>query len=261
MSSLTHDRYCTEITSRTDAFRAAIRGADLSTTVPTCPDWDLRALAHHVGQAHRWVGEIVRTRSAEVITPDQVPNATPEGDDAAALDAWLAEGAEATTELLRAAGTEVKVWSWAWEGSTGFWARRMAHETIVHHADAALTTGTGFEVDPELAADTIEEWLQIVDFARTAGIDRIAGLTGPGSGTGHSLHLHATDAPGAEWLVEFGEDGYAWRRAHGKADVALRAPLTELMLAFNRRLPVDHDGVEVVGDRAVLDLWLKNTEF
>ncbi|MFJ6011237.1 maleylpyruvate isomerase family mycothiol-dependent enzyme [Streptomyces sp. NPDC092952] len=261
MSSLTHDRYCTEIASRAEAFRAAIRGADLSTTVPTCPEWDLRALAHHIGQVHHWVAEIVRTRSAEVIPPDRVPNATPADEDAETLDAWLAEGAAAAVEALRDAGPEVKVWSWAWEGSTGFWARRMAHETIVHHADAALTTGTGFEVDPELAADTIEEWLQIVDFVQSSGSERAAGLTAPGAGTGHSLHLHATDAPGAEWLVGFGEDGYSWRRAHGKADVTLRAPLTELLLVFNRRLPVDHDGVEVIGDREVLDLWLKNTEF
>ncbi|MFF2009245.1 maleylpyruvate isomerase family mycothiol-dependent enzyme [Streptomyces sp. NPDC058195] len=261
MSSLTHDRYCDEVISRTDALRAALRGADLSAAVPTCPDWDLRELALHIGRVHHWVAEIVRTRSAEAIDLKQVPGTAPEGEDAAALDAWLAEGAAAAVQALRAAGPEVKVWAWGWDGTTGFWARRMAHETIVHHADAALATGTGYEVDPELAADAIEEWLQILDFARSSGHERAAGLTGPGSGTGHSLHLHATDVPDAEWLIEFGEGGFGWSRVHGTADVALRAPLTDLLLVLLRRLPVEHGGAEVAGDRGVLDFWLKNTEF
>lgn len=142
-------------------------------------------------------------------------------------------------------------------GSTGFWARRMAHETIVHHADAALTAGTGYEVAPEFAADTIEEWLEIVTFVRAAGDKRAAALTG----AGRSIHLHATDTPDAEWLIEFGEDGFTWRRAHEKATVALRGPLTDVMLVFNRRLAADSDRVEVLGDAELLDFWLERAVF
>ncbi|MGW2087955.1 maleylpyruvate isomerase family mycothiol-dependent enzyme [Streptomyces sp. NPDC001880] len=257
MSRLTHDRYCDEIIARTDALRAAIRGADLDATVPTCPDWTLRELALHVGRAHRWVGEIVRTRATEMVPPEQVPQNAPGSDDPAALDAWLKEGAARTVEALRAPGPDEEVWSWAWERSTGFWARRMAHETIVHHADAALTAGTGYEVAPELAADTIEEWLEIVAFVRAVGDERAAGLTG----AGRSIHLHATDAPDAEWLIEFGEDGFAWRNAHEKASVALRGPLTDVMLVFNRRLAPDSDRVEVLGDAELLDFWLERAVF
>ncbi|MEV6142610.1 MULTISPECIES: maleylpyruvate isomerase family mycothiol-dependent enzyme [unclassified Streptomyces] len=258
MSRLSHDLYCDEIIARTDALRATIRGADLGATVPSCPDWTLRELAVHVGGAHRWVGEIVRTRATGAISPDQVPESTPGSDDPATLDAWLAEGAARTVEALRAAGPDEEVWSWAWEGSTGFWARRMAHETIVHHADAALTARTGYEVAPELAADTIEEWLEIVAFVRAAGDKRAAELTG---GAGGSIHLHATDAPGAEWLIEFGEDGFAWRRSHEKAAVSLRGSLTDIMLVFNRRLAADGDRVEVLGDTELLDFWLEHTVF
>ncbi|MFF1644175.1 maleylpyruvate isomerase family mycothiol-dependent enzyme [Streptomyces sp. NPDC058240] len=257
MSSLAHDLYCDEIIARTDALRAALLGVDLGATVPTCPDWTLRDLAVHLGGAHRWVGEIVRTRATEAVPPERVPEFTPGNDDPAVLDAWLADGAARTAEALRAAGPDEEVWSWAWERSTGFWARRMAHETIVHHADAALTAKTGYEVAPELAADTIEEWLEIVAFARAAGDERAAGLTG----AGRSIHLHATDAPGAEWLIEFGEDGFAWRRAHEKATVALRGPLTDIMLVFNRRLAADSDRVEVLGDAKLLDFWLGHSVF
>ncbi|MFF9347401.1 maleylpyruvate isomerase family mycothiol-dependent enzyme [Streptomyces sp. NPDC014734] len=257
MGSLSHDLYCDEIIARTDALRGVLRGADLDTNVPTCPDWTLRDLAGHVGGAHRWAGEIVRTRAEEAVQPRDVPHVRPEGDDPAVLDAWLAEGAESTAETLRKAGTDLEVWSWGWEHSTGFWARRMAHETIVHQADAALAVRAGFEVAPEFAADTIDEWLEIVSFVRAAGDKKAAGLTGPG----RSIHLHATDAPDAEWLIELGEDGFEWRRAHGKASVALRGPLTDVMLVFNRRLPVNSDRVEVLGDTEVLDFWLERTSF
>ncbi|MGW2176787.1 maleylpyruvate isomerase family mycothiol-dependent enzyme [Streptomyces sp. NPDC001732] len=259
MSSLPlpHDDYCAEIIARTDALRASLRGADLGATVPTCPDWSLRDLALHVGRAHRWVGEIVRTRATDAVPPERVPENAPGSDDPEALDAWLAKGAADTVRLLREAGPDQEVWTWGWERSAGFWSRRMAHETIVHHADAAITTKTGYEVAPELAADTIEEWLEIVAFVRAAGDREAAGLTG----AGRSIHLHATDVPGAEWLIEFGDDGFTWRRAHEKATVALRGPLTDLMLAFNRRLAADGDRVEVLGDAELLDFWLERTSF
>lgn len=192
------------------------------------------------------------------LADDQVPGVhAPAGDDPAALAAWLTEGAAATVDALREAGPDTEVWTWAWERRAAFWARRMAHETAVHRADAALAAGTAFEVAPGLAADTITEWLQIVAFAQREGDPETAELRGGG----RSLHLHATDAPGAEWLIEFGDEGFTWRHAHAKATVALRGPLTELMLAFNRRRKPDEGGLEVLGDRGLLDFWLERSSF
>ena len=261
MTPLPYDRYCDEILAQTGALRAAVSGADLTAGVPTCPDWNLRDLVVHVGGAHRWMGEIVRTRAAEEVPDERVPGfGGPEGedrDDPAALDAWLADGAAGAVAALREAGPDTEVWAWGWERRTAFWARRMAHETVVHRADAALATKSGYEVAPDLAADTIDEWLQIVSFAQAHGDPEAGELRG----AGRSLHLHATDAPGAEWLIEFGEDGFTWRRAHAKATVALRGPLTELMLAFNRRQAPDEGGLEVLGDRELLDFWLRRSSF
>ncbi|MFJ7627136.1 maleylpyruvate isomerase family mycothiol-dependent enzyme [Streptomyces sp. NPDC097595] len=257
MALLAHERYCDEIVRLTGELRAAIRGADLGATVPTCPDWTLRELAEHVGRAHRWAGEIVRTRAAEAVPDEKVPDNSPAGDDPAALDAWLAEGAAGTADALREAGPDAEVWSWSWDRSAGFWARRMALETVVHLADAALAARVPYTMKPELAADTIEEWLQIVRFAQGDGDREVAQLLGDG----RSLHLHATDAPGAEWLIELGADGVTWSREHGKADVALRGPLTDLMLVFNRRLAPGSDRVEVLGDAGLLDFWLARTSF
>ncbi|WP_097868373.1 maleylpyruvate isomerase family mycothiol-dependent enzyme [Streptomyces sp. rh34] len=258
MTLLSHRRYCDEILAQTDALRAVLTGADLAATVPTCPDWTLRELAVHVGGAHRWVGEIVRTRAAEDVPEERVPGFEgPDGDDPAALDSWLAEGAAATVAALREAGPDAEVWSWSRERSTAFWARRMTHETAVHRADAALAAGAPYTVDADVAADTIEEWLRIVSFAQEGGDPEAAEL----SGGGRSLHLHATDVPGAEWLIEFGDDRFTWRHAHERATVALRGPLTDLMLVFNRRLEPTSPRVEVLGDAALLDFWLDRSSF
>ncbi|MCX4969029.1 maleylpyruvate isomerase family mycothiol-dependent enzyme [Streptomyces sp. NBC_00654] len=258
MTSLTYDRYCDEILAQTDELRALLKGADLAARVPTCPDWSLRELALHVGGAHRWVGEIVRSRATEDIPAGKVPGAEgPDDDDSAALDAWLAEGTAGAVAALREAGPGTEVWAWGWERRTDFWVRRMTHETVVHRADAALAAGTVFEVAPEVAADTIDEWLRIVAFSQAGGDPEAAGLCGGG----RSLHLHATDAPGAEWLIEFGEDRFTWRRAHERATVALRGSLTDVMLVFNRRLDPGSDRVEVLGDAELLDFWLERSSF
>ncbi|MFJ8544251.1 maleylpyruvate isomerase family mycothiol-dependent enzyme [Streptomyces sp. NPDC093586] len=264
MTSLTHDRYCDEIARQVGQLRdLVVSGADLSATVPTCPDWSLEELVRHTGGALRWVELLVRTRARENVPGEQVPDAAGPGarGDAAALGAWLAESGEAVVGALREAGQDAKVWSWSERHDAGFWARRMTHEVTVHRADAVLTAGQPYRVAPEVAADAIDEWLEIVEFMqRTGAVPGASELRG----TGRSLHLHATDTdPGlrAEWLIELGEDGVTWRRGHEKADVALRGPLTDVLLAFYRRLPLDAPGLEVLGEREVLEFWLERASF
>ncbi|MEU8488325.1 maleylpyruvate isomerase family mycothiol-dependent enzyme [Streptomyces sp. NPDC048641] len=259
---LTHERYCDEVVAQSALLAGHLAGADLTATVPTCPDWTLRDLVVHLGGVHRWVGTIVRTGATEAVRDEKVPGfGGPDSDDPDALAAWLMEGAELTARTLRAAGPDTPVWSWSWQHTTGFWARRMTQETVIHRADAALAAKSAYEVAPELAADAIDEWLQIVAHAqRSDPSDSAAELRG----AGRSLHLHATDARpelNAEWLVELGEDGFTWRRGHEKATVALRGPLTDVLLAFYRRAPLDGAGVEVLGERELLDFWLERATF
>ncbi|MFE1776443.1 maleylpyruvate isomerase family mycothiol-dependent enzyme [Streptomyces sp. NPDC059008] len=261
--SLTHEEYCAQLLAETEKFRAIVRSADLSATVPTCPDWTLADLARHVGGAHRWAGTIVATRAAKDVDEADVPEGEgPEGEDAAALDAWLAAGVEQAVAALREAGPDTEVWTWSPVQRTGFWARRMAHETVIHRADAALAAGTGFEVPQEVAADCLEEWLQICELPVVADhfAERGEGLFG----AGRSIHLHATDTPpelNAEWFLDLTGERLTHRRAHEKAAVALRGPLTDVLRVVYRRLPADSDRVEVLGDRALLERWLAWASF
>ncbi|WP_030611762.1 maleylpyruvate isomerase family mycothiol-dependent enzyme [Streptomyces fulvoviolaceus] len=264
MTPLTHDRYCAEIAHQVGLLRAVVTsGADLSATVPTCPDWSLEQLVRHTGGALRWVELLVRTRAEEDIPEDQVPlgDGPEAAGDAAALDAWLAETGEMLVAALREAGPDTEVWAWAGIPDSGFWARRMAHELTVHRADATLAAGLPYGVAPDIAADAIDEWLQIVEFAqRTMPHDAAKELRG----TGRSIHLHATDGTpelNAEWVVELTEDILVWRRGHEKATVALRGPLTAVLLAFYRRLPLDSPELEVLGERELLEFWLERATF
>lgn len=263
---LGHDRYCAEIVEQTRLLRQTLTGADLGARVPTCPDWSLRELAVHVGGAHRWVHETVRTRAAEEPAEETVPGFHGPGDDTPqALDGWLAEGADLLAGTLRTAGPGTRVWSWASPQNAAFWARRMTHETVIHRADAhGAVPGTTYEVAPEVAADCIDEWLDILtDPVNEDDEDLLELRLRPGT----SLHLHATDGPealegtDAEWSIELTPDGISWRRAHRRATVAVRGPLTDVLRVFHRRLPPGTDRIEVLGDADVLHLWLESTRW
>jgi uncharacterized protein (TIGR03083 family) len=265
MTLLGHDRYCDEIDSQVRQLRDVVTsaGVDLSATVPTCPHWSLEQLVRHTGGALRWVELIVRTRAQEHIPEDRIPFAGgPEAaGDPAALDAWLAQTGAMLVGTLREAGPDTKVWAWAGDLSSGFWARRMTHELAIHRADATLAAGLPYEVDPEVAADAIDEWLGIVEYVqRTEQDEAVAELRG----VGRSIHLHATDTTAelnAEWVVELAERGVTWRRGHEKATVALRGPLTDVLLGFYRRLPLDGGRLEVLGERELLEFWLERATF
>lgn len=251
-------------------------GTDLAATVPTCPDWSLEQLVRHMGGALRWVDALVRTRAQENIPDERIPLlGGPDGvGDAAALDDWLAESGELVVGALREAGPDAKVWSWAGVPDSGFWARRMTHEITVHRADAALAAGLPYEVAPDVAADAVDEWLQLVQWVQRHEPHAAAGELLVAD---RAIQLHATDAPAepgagpggtavppAEaWgrVVELTERGVVWRPGHEETAVTLRGPLTSVLLAFYGRLPLDGSGLEVLGEREVLEFWLDKAKF
>ncbi|MGW1195121.1 maleylpyruvate isomerase N-terminal domain-containing protein [Streptomyces sp. NPDC002536] len=263
MSAFPYERYCSEIVSQTGLLRAAFQGADLSAPVPTCPDWTLADLLLHLGTAHRNIEKAARERAREPLA-DAIPLTPADGPDPAdadALDVWLADGARTLARTLRDAGPDARIQPFGIDRSAAFWARRAAHETVIHRADAAATTGADYTVDAALAADCLDEWLEMVSLIMTLGIrPELKDLLGPG----RTIHLHTTDTPPeaeGEWFLDLTGDGIAWRHAHEKAAVAVRGPVADVLRVLYRRLPVDFDTVTVAGDRGVLDLWLEKARF
>jgi uncharacterized protein (TIGR03083 family) len=255
MARLSYDRYYAEIEAEAARIAEMARGADLAAPVPTCPGWTLTKLLTHVGRTHRWAGAAVAGRATEAVDPRGLDDGVPPEDLEGRL-AWLTGGAARVVQVIREAGPETRVWSWVDEQSAGFWARRMAHETLVHRADACLALGADFAPAPELAADGVSELLDLI--ASTKARERKPAF-GELAGDGQTLHFHATDAglgETGEWLVRLTPGGVVWEHGHGKGEVAVRGTATDLLLVIYRRLPPATPGIEVLGDRRLFDHWL-----
>jgi uncharacterized protein (TIGR03083 family) len=256
MTRLEHGRFCDEVVNQTDLLLVVVEGADLSATVPTTPDWRLGDLLRHIGGNLRSVEQAVRTGTPVTEPERQVPgHAGPAGDDPEALAAWLSEGAGAAARTMAGAGPDAEAQIWVVRWPTAAWARRAAHDLLVHRADAAGAVGAAFLADPDLAADAVDEFLDLM-----SGQASRSGDSGPElPALSGSIHLHATDTgPGvpSEWLIELGSPTFSWRHAHERATVAVRGPVADVLRVVCRRLPPTAEGIEVLGDRALLDAWL-----
>ncbi len=258
MSPVPVEQHYAELVAATTALAALVDHADPDLAVPACPGCTLRQLATHVGRAHRWAGEIVLTRSAEFIEFRSVPDGRLP-DDQADRGPWLIAGAGRLTDAIRAAGQD-KVWAFGDLRPAIFWARRMAHETLVHGADAQLAGGADVTLQARYAADAIDEWLSMMSGPFTGDADQRADALPPGA----TIHVHATDPElngTGEWVVARSAEGITAAAGHEKADVALTGPAGDLLLVLLRRLPVTHQAIRIHGDHDVLARWLENTSF
>jgi uncharacterized protein (TIGR03083 family) len=248
---LDHEWLCERAEKEISSFAAAVADApDLAADVPSCPGWTVEDLARHTGTVHRWVTKIVQTRATARIP---APEVSSPWDSADGWAEWVAAGAPELLTTLRLAGPLTPVWSWGPGRTSGWWARRMLHETTLHRADAELALGVAEpDIDPVVAADGIDEFLFNLPSARRP-YPHLASLP-----TGASLHLHATDSDG-EWVIRFTDSGIAWERGHEKATTAIRGPVTSLLLFTYGRRPASDPRLTAFGDEAIPGLWQQKT--
>jgi uncharacterized protein (TIGR03083 family) len=259
MPQLNTDRYAVEIEASTAGLAEILAEHDQSLPIPTCPEWTLRQLVTHVGRAHRWAAEIARTRSEVFIPFREVPDGKLP-DERTEQCAWLRAGAARIVDAVWEARSDL-VWSFTGPAPASFWIRRMAHETLVHRADAQLAAGAEPEpvIEAEVAADAIDEWLMLL----TGGLGN-AGEVTKALAAGAGLHIHATDdglGGRGEWMVRHDAGGLTVELGHGKGDASLAGPAASLLLVLMRRRPVSVSAVTVYGDSAVVDGWLASSAF
>ncbi len=223
--------------------RAAVTPDVFDTQVPSCPEWTVRDLVHHVGTVYG----VARVNAAG--GNPAVP-ARPTGDlpDDAGLLAWWDGEFQAMHDVLEKLDPEQPAWNWAPRAKVvAFWPRRMAHETAVHRWDAQMAAGVTEPLDVEIAADGITEVLDTW----------LPGGKGKGDGAAEGVvRLIATDAE-REWHIRVGdgtvalldtatlvpEDPAAHAQAVGTA--------SDLELALYGRL--GFDALELAGDPRLLD--------
>jgi uncharacterized protein (TIGR03083 family) len=205
---------------------------DLHAPVPSCPGWTVADLLAHTGDAHRNRARVVAERLTD--EPDYG-----EIDPADVTVDWYRDGLDELVAALEGAGSETEVWTWHQpDQRAGFWARRMAHETLIHRVDAELATGTVSPIDPALAADGVAEVFELY----VGGVPEWATFT-PGDAV---ARLRSTD-PATAWDISLGSmSGTSTETGNTYTD------LDAIVLVD----PVDEPMVEVIGSAADLDLWL-----
>jgi uncharacterized protein (TIGR03083 family) len=225
--------YLDAITRESAALADAAERAGLDAPVPSCPDWTVADLLVHLGAVQQWARVTVEQRATERISRRELPG-PPEAAD---LVAWFREQAAALVATLAATDPATPVWSWTHDHTAAFWFRRQANEALVHRWDAELAAGTTVELDAALAADGVDELLEMLS------------LRDDVTGSGETVHLHCTDTEG-EWLVTLEAGGPAIERVHSKGDAAARGTASALdLFVWGRVAP---DTLEVFGDGALL---------
>jgi len=132
----------------------------LDVRVPWVPDWTARELVGHLGTVHRWATAIVRAGHTDRPPPEATR--TPPHDGL--LD-WYADGLTELISALRTTPPDAPAWhmSPAAEKTAASWARRQAHELVVHRMDLEAAAGVlHAPVDAELAEDGVDELLTVV---------------------------------------------------------------------------------------------------
>ena len=235
--------YISALRSNGKAAAQVARDMPMETTVPSCPEWTLLDLAHHLGSHHRWVaGNLDQPPDGKAFKRREEPPA----DEA--IPDWLEAGAEMLATKLAATDPAKPCWTWVpFDDSVGFWARRTAHETAMHRWDAQNADGEADAVEPELAADGVDEYLGI--------LGAFQGRRFPEAG---SIHLHSTDTPG-EWLVRLDAEGIQLTREHAKGDVAVRGPASDVLLVLMGRKTMV--AVDVFGEAPLFERFRKHASF
>lgn len=211
----------------TSTFAQLLGCSDLARPVAACPEWRVLDLAHHLGNVHRWA--LAATRSDG--PPPFVEDAPGPGE----VGSWYAGAAADLLDRLRAADPDEPCWHFgAPPRRVGWWVRRQAHETAVHLWDAQQALGTAPALPPELAADAVDEALDVL-VPRQLRLERTPPVSAP-------VRLVATDAPLDRVL------------GAGEPAATITGTASDLLLLLWGRVPLDRLAVD--GDAPVLPAGL-----
>lgn len=202
---------------------AALRAGPLDAAIAACPGWTLADLGRHMGFIHRWAR--LAASGGEAPDTDRIEPPPPD----AGLADWVEVGAADLVALLAAQDPDAPTWHpFPAPRTVGVWARRQAHETLIHAWDAEAAIGEPTRLDPAMAADDVDEYFGVM-------IPRRLQRTGQVAPAGVLL-VRCTDT-GDEVVVRSDGPTVALDPA-AVAEVELAAPAADLALALWGRRPL-----------------------
>jgi uncharacterized protein (TIGR03083 family) len=219
---------------------------DRRAAVPWSDRWTVATVTRHVAATHYVVAEVIRGRPdadfglfGALQTP---PKDSPEFVD------WSHSGTAALLEQLMSVPPDDECWSWFEPGRrVSWWARRMALEAVVHRSDIDTAQGRDFSVSSDVAADGIDEFLDVFVAASRAT---------HGAPAGPTMSFQCSDRSDEWWLDLSRRGERIVSRAPLDASVRIRGTAERLLLVVWGRIPPrDAAGVEVSGDVGGLDRW------
>lgn len=163
MTQLSASDYLIAIRRESDRFRAVLADCDTDAPVPSCPEWSAGDLLGHLGNVQHWWCAMLthRPQSPEEMGYVELPR--PDGHEA--LLASFDEHHAAFLAALQAADPGEAAWTWSSDPAdhtVAFIYRRQAHEALIHRVDAELAADALTPLDPALAADGVDETLDVM---------------------------------------------------------------------------------------------------
>lgn len=251
-----------EIAEHIDALRRqgglladAAERAGLGAAVPPCSPWLVKDLLRHIGYIHRWAARHITECPDTVLDGPSEPDILRGGAADEDLLAWFRAGHEALVQTLSTADPGLRCATFMDAPSPlAFWARRQAHETAIHRADAdsALDIRPGYA--PDFAADGIDELIMGFGQRRKyrPPADRGGDMEVRTTDTGHAWHVAAEDgriqARRAPW-------GTGEPAAGDQADCTVAGPASGLYLFLWNRCDAARADVTISGDPGLFSSW------
>jgi uncharacterized protein (TIGR03083 family) len=224
----------------------AAERAGLEASVSPCAPWRVKDLLRHTGYIHRWAASHITERPASVLDGPSEAEILSGGAPDDELIGWFRQGHAALVETLSTADPGLQTATFMRAPSPlAFWARRQAHETAIHRADAESALGKLPDFSAAFAADGIDEL--IMGFGRRRKYQPAAGRDGV-------LRVR-TDDTGDCWQADIKDGRVEASREDGPADCTVGGPASGVYLFLWNRADFAQAGVAIEGDPALLALW------
>jgi hypothetical protein len=202
------------------------------------PGWDFATLLFHLA-------DTFERAVAQLEVTDRAAEMTPQRQRAGSALESFEESRLALVSALRDHDPADPCWNSVGEDLTvGFLARRLAHESAIHRIDAEVARGAATTIDPELAADGVDERLFVV-LARHSEEGEMPELGG-------SICLVCSDRDAA-WSIDASRGRFRVRAGRGPADAAVVATASDLF-CFSWSRPTIRP-LQVTGRMAVVEAW------